>query len=150
MEPSAFEIALFTGVLSIGGTLLGAIVGYFLSSKIAKTQAIHAETLAAKNAQRIAGAKLQAAFAPEIGHVELMKDTFAVDSALKAALHKHATAIEEYRWFVPPESQEAYQEAWEKYREPLEGDDIFSEYVRDGGELFIERVWAILKFTEPI
>jgi hypothetical protein len=139
------------------GTLLGLFFGYYFSKKIAAIQAQYAEKLAAITARRVAGEKLRAAFTPEIAKYYLLfregefKRRGAIGDLLKDALPKHAAAIEEYRPFVPRESQRAYQEAWENYHTPsknIEIDMAFLPY-EDDPEFFEENIEAILKFAEP-
>ncbi len=131
-------------IIGVGGTLLGAIAGaaitYYFALRIAKT-----------NTRIIAGIKLRAAFAPEIAiyklninrgdkwHINMM------DNMFKEALTKHAAAIEEYRPFVPRESQRAYQQVWENYYS-----DFLEYYDTGEGEqsVFKKRIDAIFKFTE--
>ena len=55
MEPSALEIALFSGILGAGATLLGIIISYPFYLRLIR-----------KQAQMITGAKLRASFAPII------------------------------------------------------------------------------------
>jgi hypothetical protein len=151
------KLAIAAGILGIIGTLLGIFIAYRLSLRLARTQAKHAENLATINAQRIAGEKLRAAFAPEIAQYNLLfrnaerKPSGAVADLLKDALPKHATAIEEYQPFVPPKSQRAYQEAWENYHTPFEEIEINMAFwaYEDDPEFFKERIEAILKFTKP-
>jgi len=139
---------------SIIGTLLGVSLGYHFSKKIAATQAQHAERLAIMNARIIANTKLRAAFASAMAEYDLLEGkSTEVDNMLRAALPKHAAAIEEYRCFVAPESQKAYQEAWKEYKKPLilmEFGGLFSIYSGDDArELFRDRIEAILNYTEP-
>ena len=135
MELSAFEIALFTGILGVGATLLGVIISYWLSLKLTK-----------KQARMVAGAKLRAAFAQDLADYFLKTGKpNALD--LQGAIFRHAPAVEEYRVFVPPESQGRYQKAWEHYHEPFGTLDL--AIYTDNREIYIERIKAILKFTEP-
>jgi hypothetical protein len=128
--------------IGIFGTLLGVIIAYFLSLRAAKLQC-----------RRIAGAKLRAAFAPEIAKYYLnMKkgDKWYINMMTKMfeeALPRHAAAIEEYRCFISSKSNTAYQQAWENYH------NNFLDYWDEGeggGEqiLFRERIDAVFKFTE--
>ncbi len=137
--------------ISIGSTLLGTITGYFLSQRIAKTQAKYAETLSAVTAKRIAGAKLRAVFAPIISEFNRSAKKGAFDLQtpfFKNALVDQGAAIEEYLWFVPSERQRAYQQAWEDYHGQYGGVG-WLDYVEDEGKkLFKQRIEAILKFTE--
>lgn len=138
MQPS--EVA-FIGV---GGTLLGVFLGaviiYYFSLRISE-----------KNARKAAGAKLRAAFAPIIAKYSFRakKGDLGLSNMFHEAFHEHATAIEEYRWFVPPERQRAYQQAWENYYWN-HGGMYFTDYVVGEGKekLFKQRIGAILKFTE--
>lgn len=148
----AFTIAVIGALIGGFFTIIGTLLGYRLSLKTAATQAKHAETLADRNARRIAGAKLRAAFAPEISAISLLTEKQieigTVYDILKAAFSKHGVAIEEYRPFVPSESQGAYQEAWEHYYSPPEAQ--FQDYVKgceEDRQLFQQRIAAIFKFT---
>lgn len=94
----------------------------------------------------VAGAKLRAAFAPEIA-AYLFYGMSVGD--FKEALFRHAPAFEEYRIYVPPKSQRRYQKAWECYYEPFNG-NVTQELIYKGKpELYRERIEAILKFAEP-
>ncbi len=147
MEINSFLTAIIGGIFGIAGTYLG----YHLSLSVAETQAKHAETLAAINARRIAGAKLRAAFAPAISKYALninRGDKWTIlmmQDMLTKALPRHAAAIEEYRCFIPHKSQAAYQQAWENYKS-----DFLEYYDTDAGQqtLFKERINAIFIFTE--
>ena len=125
-------------LIGVGITLLGVIVGgfigYYFSWKVA-----------AEQIRSMAGAKLRAAFAPEIADYYLL-DSQMRELDLRLAVHRHASAIEEYRVFVPCESQTGYQKAWECYYEPFRGQDVI---YTDRKEVYRERVEAILKFTKP-
>ncbi len=128
----------FTAFMGILGTLLGVIIGYLLSARVAKLQW-----------RRISGGKMRAAFAPEIAKYYLLmkKDNRQVQGMInifEKALPRHAAAIEEYRAFVPCKSQGAYQEAWENYHQN------FLDYWDEGkGEQtpFKHRIDEIFKFT---
>jgi len=124
----------------IFGTLLGVILGYFLSLNAAKAQC-----------RRIAGAKLRAAFAPEIAQYDLTEEGKIYDM-LMTALPKHATAIEEFRCFVPMRNQKDYQGAWNNYHRPADaGGSVYLTFYavgKDRRELFNKNINAILKFAE--
>jgi hypothetical protein len=124
----------------IFGTLLGVILGYFLSLNAAKSQC-----------RRIAGAKLRAAFAPEIAQYDLIEEGKIYDM-LVAALPKHAAAIEEFRCYVPRKHQKDYQDAWNNYHRPPDarGMIYLTCYAvgKDRRELFKKNTDAILKFAE--
>ena len=140
MQPS--EVA-FIGV---GGTLLGVIVGGFIGYYFSRKAAV-------EQMRRVAGVKLRAAFAPIIAEYIFKAgkgDFYLVqEDIFKNALVSQGAAIEEYRWFVPPERQRAYQQAWENYYWKY-GGLYFTDYVvgDDKEKLFKQRINAILKFTE--
>lgn len=126
---------------SLGGVIGGGLIGYFSASRISRF-----------NARREVGAKLRAAFAHEQSLMRLAAlkhKTIEVESLLAGAFPKHAAAIEEYRPFVRPKSQAAYQQAWEEYYCASGSVGWFNYYMGEGcHELFISRVNAILRFTE--
>jgi hypothetical protein len=132
--------------IGVGGTLLGVILGmigtYCFSLRLAR-----------KNNRIAAGAKLRAAFAPIIAEYNsrLIKGDFYLcsDNFFENALINQRTAIEEYRWFVPPERQRAYQQAWEDYHFKY-GGLYFTDYIVGDNrqKLFKQRIDAILRFTK--
>jgi len=123
-------------IISIIGTLLGVVIGYFFSLRAVKLQW-----------HRIAGAKLRAAFAPEIAKYDLninRGDKWNInmmENLFKEALPGHAAAIEEYRYFIPSKSRVAYQQAWENYK------NDFLEYY-ENQSIFKQRIDAIFKFAK--
>jgi len=133
--------------ISVGGALLGVFVGsyctYRFSLKAAETQA-----------RKIAGAKLWAAFAPEIAKYDLFRDSVMLtaggmdnaDKLFKDALPKHAAAIEEYRWFIPSKNQPDYQKAWEDYKNGVTSGDYWEGENRKN--IFKQKVEAIFKFIK--
>ena len=131
--------------IGVGGTLLGAILGaaitYYFAIRIAT-----------RNNRIAAGAKLRAAFSPFIAEYNFKArkgDFYLQEEIFKNALVSQGAAIEEYRWFVPPERQRAYQKAWEDYYWNY-GSVYFTDYMvgKDKEKLFKQRIDAILKFTE--
>lgn len=139
MELGALEIALFTGVLGVGATLLGVIISYYLSLRLTK-----------KQTRRVAGAKLRAVFAPQMAEYTLLGRE--IGRELFMNLRDHVAAIEEYRVYVPRKSRIAYQQAWERYYKSLnlnENGSRSSSVPYDDGKVYIERIEEILKFTEP-
>lgn len=73
---------------------------------------------------------------------------FDADRPLREAFPLHAQAVEEYRFFVKPKRQEAYEQAWRAYYE-VGGSVRFFEYMMGDDPLgcFENRVKAILQFT---
>jgi hypothetical protein len=139
-----------TIIAALLGAILGATGTYWFSLKKAEI-----------DARRVAGAKLRAAFAPEIAKYNLIADNdlrpydeqMKAEEMFKEALPRHAAAIEEYRCFIAPDVRSVYQKMWENYFRPpcANGSIYFSEYVdvdNGGRELFKKRIDAILKFTE--
>ena len=114
--------------------------------------------MGAINAHREAGAKLRAAFAPEIAKVKQAYHTkdnsIDIRRLLTDGFDRHAIAIETYRFFVEPKDQLAYDKAWREYCE--EGGSVnFNKYaIRDLDqvdhrfETFEQNIEAILRFTE--
>jgi hypothetical protein len=102
------------------------------------------------NARRQAGAALRAAFAKEIASVRLAHGadkSIKIEQVLTEAFPRHAAAIEEYRFFVRPKDQAAYERAWREYYE-VGGSVRFFDYYMTGAsyEIFEKRVLAILQF----
>jgi hypothetical protein len=111
-----------------------------------------ARRISVLSARRQAGAALRAAFAKEIAAVRLAHGadkSIKIEKVLTEAFPRHAAAIEEYRFFVKPENQAAYEKAWREYYE-VGGSVRFFDYYMDGAsyEVFEKRVSAILHFAE--
>jgi hypothetical protein len=109
MNVSAYEIAIIGGAFTVLGALIGAIVGYWFSRKLAQ-----------KLAYTVACSKLRASFAPALGQIYLAQkhgnhDRPCIDTFVKDNLLYHATAIEEFRPHVSSKNSRAYQNAWEDY-----------------------------------
>lgn len=129
--------------IGIIGTLLGVIIAYFLSLSAAKLQW-----------HRIAGAKLRAAFAPQVAQYDLFRDSkmltmdgmTAADKMFKDSLPLHAAAIEEHRPFVPSKNRQAYQKAWEDYKDGVISGDYWEGENRKN--IFKQKIEAIFKFIE--
>jgi len=135
LEFSAFEIALFTGILGVGATLLGIIISYWLSVRLIK-----------KQVRMVAGAKLRAAFAPQMAEYTLMERE--IGGSLWHSFLDHSAAVEEYRIFIPKNRQGEYKKAWECYYKPLtERAGLTGPY--EDSKICMERIEGILKFTEP-
>lgn len=120
---------------------LGGLVGYFSAARISRL-----------NGRRAGGVRLRATFAPELASMRLArtdKDLGGVEGLLREAFPRHAAAIEEYRFFVRPKDQAAYQQAWEEYYS-IGGSVSFVDYYmgEKPNELFEQRVQAILRFTQ--
>jgi hypothetical protein len=131
-------------LVNIAVLALGALTGYLSASRIARL-----------NSRLSAGAKLRCAFAPELASMRLARtDEFGViDRLLNDAFPRHAAAIEEYRFFLRPKDQAAYQQAWEQYYTnggTTGGSVSWTDYYMGDKpkELFEQRVQAILRFTE--
>ena len=134
MKLSAFEIAVFTGVLSVGATLAGVFISYYLSVRLIR-----------KQARMAAGAKLRAAFAPQMADYTLLGREIGRD--LHMNLVDHAAAVEEYKIYVPRKNRIAYQQAWESYYKSLglNKNGAHSGSYGDG-KVSIEKIEEILKF----
>ena len=127
---------------NVVATISGGLIGYFSASRIARL-----------NTRLAAGVKLRCAFAPELAQMRLTrtyKSFNNVKTLLEDAFPRHAAAIEEYRFFVRPKYESAYQDAWEAYYcdflEYAMGED--GETPQERFKLFEQRVHAILRFTQ--
>lgn len=112
---TAYDIAIIGGGFTVVGALIGAVVAYWLTSK-----------LEVFKERRAACANFRSAFAPAIAQIYLARhhgthDTPVVGNILKASLVSHASAVEEFRPFVSDSI--AYQEAWEQYRKAVRQDN---------------------------
>ncbi|MDO8206445.1 MAG: hypothetical protein Q7T38_01340 [Gallionella sp.] len=146
-------------ISALVGALLGAWATYRLALHLGREQAIHARALSDYEALRVAKGKLRAAFAPEIAELRVLgnyrnqlprpntANGNVVCDLLSKAYPRHATAVEEFRAYVPPESSSAYQQAWEDCYQ--NGFEDYDGYDKKGTPftLFEERVNAILKFA---
>jgi hypothetical protein len=103
------------------------------------------------SARRVAAERLRAAFAPELAAMRRARaEKTDRERLVKDAFPRHGIAIEEYRAFVPRESRDAYQKAWQEYYEMGGSMRFFDYYMNDDGpEIFIQRVEAILRFPTP-
>lgn len=137
--------------LSLVNVCLGAAIGI-----------VSAVAVADRNAKHAAGAKLRAAFAPELA---LMRGAPSVDvtplkqvtadpqtdlsRVLEAAYPRHAAAVAEYRFYVPVQAQAGYDAAWRAYHTG-QGSIEFHAYVVGQGasKRFCERVEAIFEYSE--
>jgi hypothetical protein len=128
-------------MITLAGVVAGGLVGFFSARKISDL-----------NARRQAGAALRAAFAGEIAKVRLAHaadKSIKIEQVLLEAFPRHAAAIEEYRFFVNPKDEAAYERAWREYYE-VGGSVRFFDYYMNGAsyDLFAKRVYAILQFTK--
>ena len=132
-----------TGLFTISGVFLGGLLGFTTAYWVGRI-----------NAKREAGNKLRAAFAPEIANMRLSASdkSIKIEQLLTSAFPKHATAVEEFSFYVSQKDRSSYYEAWRNYYE-VGGSIRFFDYYMNGNdkgrELFEQRVNAILKFSKP-
>ena len=137
----------------IVGAIVGGVIGYtsayFMSIRMARIKA---------------GAKLRAAFAPEIAQMRLLDNGTEIDASgqkidcekmLVSAFPRHAAAIEEFSSYLSGKQREKYYKAWREYYEVGGGIRFFNYYMgKQMGEepykLFFNRIEAILQFTEEV
>ena len=139
--------SLSNAIVSLAGVALGAAVGFFSARHISD-----------RNARATACAKLRAAFAPALAIIYIAgrhgtHDRPPVDATIKDSLFSHASAIEEFRPFVPVSERITYQEAWEGYRQiaaqcqyATAADERCDNL--QSGELFEQKIHVILSFTK--
>jgi len=113
--------------IGVGGVILGAIlagpIAYYYSRKLVlQTHRNAIETIQISEHNKSV-ASFRAAFAPALAFLYLAKKQKTpsegiteIDKFLRDSISGHATAIEEFRFFVPKSERTAYQQAWEKYR----------------------------------
>ncbi len=106
MNLTAYEIAVIGGGFAIAGTLIGAIVAYWLSVHLSSNQQ-----------RSVAAANFRAAFSIVISQMAIAQTDkkINIESLLVATFPDLAVAIETYRPFIHCEDRQAYQETWENY-----------------------------------
>lgn len=130
-----------TGLFTISGVVLGGFLGFVTAYGVGRI-----------NAKREAGNKLRSAFAPEIASVRLSAadKKINIEHVLTSAFSKHATAVEEFSFYVPKKDRPSYYVAWRNYYEVGGTVRFFDYYMNDNGlEVFEQRVNAILEFSKP-
>jgi hypothetical protein len=142
---TAYDIAIIGGGFTIAGALIGAVVAYWLTTK-----------LEVFKERRAACANFRAAFSTAIAQIYLARhhgthDTPMVGNILKDALVSHASAVEEFRPFVNDSA--AYQEAWEQYRKTVRQDNNDIDTAEWGIDAPLwstveEKIYAILEFAK--
>lgn len=140
MDLSPHELAVIAGAFTILGALIGSIVTYWLSLQLAKA-----------HARLEAGRRLREAFASEIAMIDPVggnKDA-NVDFILRKAFERHRASVIEFSYYLYSEKKKEFLEAWRQYYE-IGGSVSFNDYMMGERprELFIERVHAVLSFTE--
>ena len=147
-------------------TILGAIVGYFLSRKISR-EAIEASNTNAINIMRRqefnnASARLRDAFRDELlalnPALQVLRD---IPALLEESFNKHRAAILDFSHFLAPETKSAFYDAWYTYYCPPKARNensihFFEQYssrgknveqVHEIKSLARSRIEAILEFT---
>lgn len=146
-------------IIGVSGTVIGGFLGYFLRIFIEHRLAIDRIKKNIKITEYTrATAKFRAAFAPALAFIYLAKkhgsthETPDVNKFLREALLCHASAIEEFRIFIPEGKRTTYQEAWEKYRYEVWNYGFeattFRTDVGDPWRVFEDLIHKILLFTE--
>ena len=139
MQPSPYDLAL----IGIGGTVLGAVVGAWLTYRFSIA-------VANGNARRVAGVKLREAFAPEIARFSQPLNMIISIPILEAAFEKHNIAVNEFRFYLTGRERDAFEKAWHCYYCAPDGQRDFSQYF--GGEEerkdALARMEAIVEFTQ--
>ena len=140
MQLSPYDLAIITGAFTVLGAFIGSLVTYWLSLQLAKA-----------HARMEAGRRLREAFASEIAMIDPVggnKDA-NVDFILRKAFDRHRAAVIEFSYYVSPSRRGAFLEKWREYYE-IGGSVGFENYMMGerSRELFMERVHAVLAFTE--
>ena len=105
-----YQLALVAGGFGITGSLLGVLIGYYLSRKLAKED----RDIRAFNA---AATKFREAFRDEILALDAIFGTLPVDTSifLEAAFNKHRSAVFDFKHFLTGENAISFEKAWNEY-----------------------------------
>ncbi len=142
---------------AIISAILGALVGAWITYRFSLGLIVKQNSLNA-------AAKLRAAFAPTLAMIYLARhhgthDRPDDDKFIKDNLLLHASAVEEFRPFVPKSQGGEYQKAWEEYRKAAR-DDIYMRTAEEWavseeesrevphGEFIERKVHSILEYAE--
>lgn len=155
-------------LITIASSFLMVLVGSIISRKSSR------DAIAASNKNAIdlmrrqelnrAVAKFRAAFAPTLAIIYLARhhgthDRPDDDKFIKDHLLLHATAVEEFRIFVPTNNMGEYQQAWEEYRKAAR-DDIYMRTAEEWataaeescdvpyGKIIEDKIHKVLRFAE--
>lgn len=106
MELSAYEIAIIGVAGTILGSLVGAIIGYWLSVKLSKG-----------SEKRASAYRLHMAFKDELLSLNSAESTieFSLPEFLKLSFPKHRAAIYEYSFFLSKSARNKFEKAWQEY-----------------------------------
>jgi ABC-type antimicrobial peptide transport system permease subunit len=152
-------LSMLNFIVFFGSTFFGVILGYLFKTQIDHFLAI----IRIREGIRIteynkATSKLRSAFAPALAFIYLVQkhgtihEVPDVDKFLKKVILRHASAVEEFRIFVPQSKGAAYQEAWEKYRYEVCNygfeTTTFRTDVDDSWRVFENLIHGILQFAE--
>ena len=144
MNITPYEIALIGGGFTIVGVLIGSLVTYLFSVKLADN-----------NSRREAGRRLREAFAEELAllHPENLQNDLNVGLVLKEAFPKHSRAVIEFSYYLHNSEKQSFQEAWKSYSLIGGSVSLFDYYMRDNKktnprEIFAQRINTILEFTK--
>ena len=146
-------------IIGVSGTVIGGFLGYFLRLFIEHRLAI---TRIKENIRitefNKAAAKFRSAFAPALAFIYLAKKHGStkeipdVNKFLREALLCHASAIEDFRIFVPKSKGTIYQEIWEKYRYEVWNygfeTTTFRTDINDPWKVFEDLIHNILQFAD--
>lgn len=139
-------------------TIIGGIIGIagtYFGHKLTKAASV--ENIRITEFNR-AAAKLRATFAPAQARIFLFnintpEDGHILCNFIGEYIPGHAAAIEEFRPFVPISNRDAYQKAWDKYRQlaaqtPATTNGQSFERGVPIGQFFEEKIHGILSFAE--
>lgn len=143
--------------IAVVSAILGALVGAWITYRFSLG-------LVSKQNSINASAKFRATFAPTLAMIYLARhhgthDRPDDDKFIKDNLLLHASALEEFRPFVPAGKRAEYQQAWEEYRQAAREDiymrtaeewAVTEEEDRDvaHGEIIEKRIHKIIKYAE--
>jgi hypothetical protein len=140
MNLNAYDIAVIGSGFTILGALIGALATFYFAIELAR-----------RNAKWDAGRRLRESFAPELAvmHPDQGKQDVNVEQLLQTAFPRHSQAVMEFRFYLKEKEKQKFDRAWEAYW--MVGGSVrsFDYYMgEDPRQVFLNRVNAILKFTE--
>lgn len=134
-----------SSLIAVAGTLLGVLLGAWLTYRFAAV-------LANDAAKRFAGVKLREAFAPELAKFsqpDRLNMIISID-ILENAFDKHQIAVNEFRFYLTGKELKAFDRAWRDYYCAPDNQVDFSRYLGGAEEMkeALTRMEAIVAFTK--
>jgi len=131
-------------LIAVGGTIIGTLIGYFISKHMARMQSFY-----------IAGAKLKLAFRKELAILRHPEQKIVyINRPLEIAFDKHYRAIIEFRYALPKRKRKCFDKAWQKYytNEDAPNEILLAKYSTNlnpnSREEAIRNIEAILEYAD--